>query len=141
MSDTKVEIKDKNGNTFRMKFSLPTSKRLLVKSVKVLKQTLTHGGWFGGSVAGDWKTLDEGFIRFRSGKTRTRYSENGDLTTSDLIILGPEGIKTFDGQDLFGMQLFKYEDILSPNSKGEGIVIQPWVINLTPGRISWRKIR
>jgi hypothetical protein len=140
MSDTFVEIKDKSGNTFRMKFSRPTSKFMIVKYPQIWKRMLTSGGWFGGSVAGNWKTLDEGFIRYHAGKTRTRFSENGDLTTSDLIITGSEGIKTFDGPDVFGMQLFEYEDIWGPNSRGEGIVIQPWVINLAPGRINWRRL-
>ena len=34
----------------------------------------------------------------------------------------------------------EYVDVLSSNSEGEGFVIQPWVLALTPGRISWRVI-
>ena len=104
------------------------------------KRVLTRGGWFGGSIFGEWEAVDEGFIHLRSGKTRTRFSENGDLTTSDMLILGDGGIKMYDGNDLFGMQLFQYQDILGSNSKGEGTVIQPWVVGLTPGRIFWKRI-
>lgn len=123
-----------------MKCSLPTSKFMPFRLARELKRQLTKGGWFGGSIEGDWKVLDEGFIRYRSGKTKSRFTENGDLTTSDLLILGPGGIKTYDGNDRFGMQLFEYADVLSSNSEGEGFVIQPWVLALTPGRISWRVI-
>lgn len=84
-----------------------------------------------------WKVIDEGFVRFRSGAVRTRSSNNGDLTTRDVLILGKEGIEAYDGRDLFGMQLFEYEDLLGVNEKGEGFVIQPWVVSLTPGRIRW----
>jgi hypothetical protein len=81
--------------------------------------------------AGEWETQEKGFIRYNSGKTRSRLSGNGDLTTRDLLILGPNGVKTFDGDDLFGMQLFEYEDALGVNDEGEGTVHQPWVLSVT----------
>jgi hypothetical protein len=141
MRDEVLEIRDKRGTTFKMKVSTPTSKkRLLVRTVERAKDlvTINDSNWFDWALSGDWKTVGEGFIRYRVGKTRSRPSGNGDLTTRDLLILGAEGIKTYDGQDLFGMQLFEYEDLLGTNSSGEGLVIQPWVIALTSGRISWK---
>ncbi|GEM_PF-2540972 len=134
------EIRDKNGTWFRMKLSQGYSKFLLFKQAQQAKDFLAGGGWFGGTIRGEWKALDEGFIRFRAGKTKSRFSENGDLTTQDLIILGPEGYKTYDSSDSFGMQLFQFLDFWGPNAKGEGILIQPWVVAMTPGRISWKSI-
>jgi hypothetical protein len=136
-----LEIKDKNGTWFRLKLVTPYSNFLLFKQAQQFKNALTAGGWFGGSLSGEWTAMDEGFIRIRSGKTKTRFSDNGDLTTMDLLILGPEGIKTYDSNDLFGMQLFEYRNFFLYNSSGEGVVVQPWVIGLTPGRISWKVIR
>ena len=136
-----VEIKDKNGTWFRMKLVTPYSKFLLFKQAQQFKNALTAGGWFGGILWGEWTAMDEGFIRIRSGKTRTRFSENGDLTTMDLLILGAGGIKAYDSDAIFGMQLFEYQNFFLYNSDGEGIVVQPWVIGLTPGRISWKVIR
>lgn len=138
MSGIVLEINDKNNRSFKIIIYTPSSQLSLIRFVKDAKRALTRGGWFGGSPSGSWKTVDEGFIRFRSGETRSRFSGNGDLTTLDLLILGPEGIKAYDGQDRFGLQLFEYEDFFGANSEGEGFVIQPWVINLTPGRISWK---
>lgn len=140
MSDTVLQITDKSGATFRIKISTPTSRFYPLRTAKYLKRLVTKGGWFGGELSGDWQTLDEGFIIHRSGKARWRLSDNGDLTTLDLLILGAKGIRAYDNQDLFGMQLFEYEDIVGPNAEGEGFVIQPWVINLTPGRISWKLV-
>jgi len=135
-----VQIRDKRGTTFRIKVSRPKSDFILLKWAQDWKTILTQGGWFGGAVSGDWKTLDEGFIRYRSGKTRSRFTDKGDLTTADLLILAPEGgagSPTYDRKDLFGIQLFEFEDMSGINVEGEGIVVQPWVITVTPGRMKW----
>lgn len=88
-----------------------------------------------------WKAVDDGFIRFKSGPLRVRSTSNGhDITTRDVLILGDTGVKTHDSKDLFGMQLFEYEDWLSVNDEGEGMIIQPWVLSLVPGRIKWSVI-
>lgn len=141
-----VTITDKNGRFFRIKITtikdIPLIKRIPGGlDPRIFKETLQKRGWMGGSVTGEWKTLDEGYIKVRSGKTRTRFSDNGDLTTSDLLILGDQGIKTYDGNYFFGIQLFEYEHSLGGNSKGEGVVIQPWVVAFEPGRISWQAYR
>ena len=139
MSNYILRIHDKKGNSFRMKI-MTTSEFFPIRKIQEAKEILVRGGWFGGAVNGEWKILDEGYIRLRSGKLRTRFSENGDLTTCDLLVLGTDGIKTYDAQDKFGMQLFQYEDVLGVNHEGEGVVIQPWVMALVPGRISWKVV-
>jgi hypothetical protein len=136
-----VQIRDQRGTAFRIKLLRRSSGFAPLRWAQDLKDGLTLGGWFGGELSGDWKTLDEGFIRYRSGTTRSRFSEKGDLTTSDLVLLAPEGgtgIQTYDRKDLFGIQLFEYESLaLLEEREGEGIVVQPWAINVTPGRIKW----
>jgi hypothetical protein len=135
-----VEIKDKNGRAFRMRLIVPTSETWAIKTVQIWKQSLNLAGWLDGSISGKWEAIDQGFIRPRSGNTQTRFTSNKDLTTSDLLILGMGGIKTYDKKYMFGMQLFRYEHILGTNSEGEGTVIQAWVVGLTPGRINWKII-
>ena len=141
-----VRITDKKGTWFRMKIATTTAKGRLAAGVGgkvskwVLMDTTIGRDLVTKVLAGEWKTVDKGFIQYGSGKTRSRLSSNGDMTTRDLLILGPGGVKTHDAGDEFGMQLFQYEDLLSVNDEGEGSVYQPWVLTLTPGRIFWKVI-
>lgn len=146
MRHSVVRITDKTGTSFRMKLATTTTKGRLAAEVgeqvnKRILSDFTVGrkalAWVR---AGDWETEEKGFIRYHSGKTRSRLSGNGDLTTRDLLILGPDGVKTYDGDDLFGMQLFEYEDALGVNDEGEGTVHQPWVLSIVPGRIRWKVV-
>ena len=136
MRNVYISIMDKSGNAFTLYVSTPsTSKGFWDAYTKGLV-------WGGVSNTGSWKSMKLGFIRYNFGKTRVRSSDNGDATTRDLLILSPdgEGIKTYDGQDRFGMQLFEYQDTFGINDEGEGTVIQPWVLGISPGRIRWEKI-
>ena len=132
MRDINLQIIDKSGNTFKMFVSTPGAG---TKVWRGFTQSMTAS-----QVIGSWRSLDKGFLKYNFGKTRSRFSNNGDQTTKDLLVSGPtgkEGIETYDDRDRFGIQLFEYEDVFSVNDEGEGFVIQPWVINLEPGRIQW----
>lgn len=130
MRDKVLQITDKSGNTFKMFVSTPSA------GTKAW-HGLTEDFFGPPPDEGTWKTPDKGFIRHNFGRTRSRLSNDGDVTTRDVLILGNEGIKSYDGSDRFGMQLFEYEDWTGVNDKGEGFVIQTWVLNLRPGRILW----
>jgi hypothetical protein len=133
-----LRITDKKGTWFRMKVETPSNKNKVVGGLGKAARIFPGLKSLPDLVPdGSWKVSDEGFIKVRSGKARPRFSSNGDLTTRDLLILGDQGVKSYDRKDLFGMQLFEFEDLLSVNHEGEGFIIQPWVIAVTPGRIRW----
>ena len=85
-----------------------------------------HIGW-NRQVPGYWRTLDQGFLRYGSGKLLTKWA-SGDNTV-DAILL------TMDGT--WGLKLFEYEDAMGVNDQGEGSVVQPWVVGFAPGKFSW----
>lgn len=134
MRNEELTILDKIGNKFTMKVSTPGL------GTKVWRGFTQDMG--AEQVTGSWRTYDHGFIRFNFGKTRSRFSNNGDRTTRDLLVAGPtgtEGIRTYDRSDKFGIQLFEYEDVFGVNDEGEGFIIQPWVVTMLPGRIQWTR--
>ena len=130
MRDKVLQITDKSGTAFKMLVSTPSA------GTKAW-QGLTEDFFGPAPDEGNWKARDKGFLKYNFGRTRSRLSNNGDATTRDVLILGYDGVKSYDGSDSFGMQLFEYEDWTGVNDKGEGFVIQPWVLSLTPGRILW----
>jgi hypothetical protein len=135
MRDVYLKIMDKSGNAFTLDVSTPSA------GTKIL-EGITQGITSPPPVIGSWNAIDQGFLRYRFGKTRSRLTQNGDMTTRDLLFLAVDevGINTFDKKDeKFGMQLFEYEDWTGVNNEGEGVVIQPWVLKLIPGRIKWEK--
>lgn len=146
MRHSALRITDKNGASFKMKVSTTTAKGRIAAGAgqqlnkRLLRDNDTARDLLAGVLLGEWKTYDQSFIRYHSGQTRSRLTHNGDMTTRDLLILGVDGIKAFDGSEQFGMQLFEYEDVLGVNDEGEGFVIQPWVVSLTLGRIWWKVI-
>jgi hypothetical protein len=141
MREVVLRITDKKGVWFRMKVETPSNKNKILGGIGKAARIFPYGDQIPDLVPdASWKVSDEGFIKFRSGKARPRSSTNGDVTTRDLLILGELGARSYDGNDSFGMQLFQFEDVLSVNEKGEGFIIQPWVIAVTPGRIKWAVI-
>ena len=143
MKKHKLRITDKKSTSFKMTvWTVKTRSRLLTGAIEggidLIGATNFGHDWLSRVGLGEWETIDKGFIRFQSGSVRSRLSHNGDRTTRDLIMLGESGVKVYDGKGFFGMQLFEYEDIFGVNRQGEGFVIQPWVINLEPGRIGWK---
>ncbi len=133
MREVAIRIIDKTGNAFTLNVSTPSNGTRVWEGIKDIS-VIADGG--------SWKALKPGFLRYNFGKTRVRKSKNGDVTTRDLLVLSPDGagIKSYDQGDVFGMQLFEYEDVLGVNDQGEGFVIQPWVLNITPGRVRWEKL-
>ena len=87
---------------------------------------------FGGS----WRAIDYGYIRYSNGKIE-RFSYTYDLLNIMVRLSGPDG--------KYGVQL----DDWAPqwmgaghlvNVQGEGIVKQPWVLKLKPGKITWARV-
>ena len=82
---------------------------------------------------GTWLTLDYGYIRYSSGVAwRIKYDH--DLTSGGLQLLGPNG--------KYGIQLDDWAPrwIAAghlPNDRGDGNALQPWVLKLKPGKITW----
>ena len=136
MREVYIKIMDKSGTTFSLDISTPG---MGTKIWHAITEDFTGQE----PVMGTWKALEKGFLRYNFGRTRSRISNNGDLTTRDLLILSVDGvgIGTYDRKsEVFGMQLFQYEDWNGVNAEGEGIVVQPWVLNIAPGRIKWEML-
>jgi hypothetical protein len=135
MRNVFLKIMDKSGNTFTLDVSTPGAGTKVWHGLTV---AITDPA----PVIGSWKAMEKGFLRYNFGKTRSRLSHNGDRTTRDLLILSVNGvgINAYDDKsEQFGIQLFEYEDWSGVNDEGEGFIIQPWVVSLTPGRIRWEK--
>jgi hypothetical protein len=131
-----VEIGDRAGHTFKIEIStlsaLGKVKEGLAGNQKSFLPTITGASQQGAFYAqpdGDWRVVDKGFIRYNSGKVAFHHSVNGDVTTSDVMLLNLDGT--------WGMKLFEYEDVLGVNDEGEGFVVQPWVLGFPPGKFSW----
>jgi hypothetical protein len=77
---------------------------------------------------GRWRAIDHGFIRFNSG-TLVRQRTHEDLTTVNVYFLNMEGT--------WGIQFFNYEDSISVNDQGGGVLIVPWALKIGGGPISW----
>jgi hypothetical protein len=77
--------------------------------------------------AGTWRALSMGAIRYNSGSTQERKSL-GTVTTYHLELVS---------HGSWGIRLNDFEDMWSVNDEGSGYLVQPWVLSLRPGRISW----
>jgi hypothetical protein len=78
--------------------------------------------------AGNWRVIDQGFIRYHSGKVLRANA--GDLTTIEIYLVNLDGT--------WGMKFFEYEGKFGgANDEGEGFIIQPWVLGIDQGRFSW----
>ena len=108
MANYTVEIGDEEGNSFRISVSAITT--------------------FGARFDGSWRTIDKGYIRYNSG-VAWKEKSNGDLTVMHLLLIGND--------NTWGISLNDFNDIWGANDEGTGIILQPWVLNFTSGRISW----
>jgi hypothetical protein len=77
--------------------------------------------------SGSWRSIDKGFIRYSSGSTYPLHPE----------WFGDDHLLLFSSDGTWGIQLFKYRDWSGVNDQGTGRVLQPWVMTLRPGTISW----
>jgi hypothetical protein len=81
---------------------------------------------------GSWRALDLGYLRYTSG-TAIERGNSGSSTSYDLFCYGPDGVDAG-----WGINLSVYEDYFTgTNDGGTGSVAQPWVLQLSPGAISW----
>jgi hypothetical protein len=144
MRNHTVQISDRDGHSFKMALSTVSAAGRVKDGFGGDFQngwaTMTglrdqHGDarvgniYWDRQVPGNWRTLDQGFLRYGGGKLVNRDDRSRGVDTRDVFLL------TMDGT--WGMQLFEYEDTLGVNDEGTGSVIQPWVVGFTPGKISW----
>ncbi len=80
------------------------------------------------SSGGSWRAIDKGFIRYISGKTNP-WGNNTWNNDQNLQLLSSD--------ETSGMQLDIYRDAFGLNDEGTGEVVQPWVLSLKPGKITW----
>lgn len=79
------------------------------------------------SPRGSWRSIDKGYICVNSGATVEVFPEFfGD---SNVFLLNTAGV--------WGIRLDKFGGYTGVNDEGSGEVVQPWVLSLTPGTISW----
>jgi len=93
---------------------------------KSFKMEIHIGG--AGDAEGYWRSLDKGFIKYNSGAAE-KDSMPGTFAERDL--------KLIDTQNTWGMKLYRWCDFWGVNDQGKGLLLQPWVIGMEPGAISW----
>lgn len=76
---------------------------------------------------GSWRTLDKGYIRYNSGETQPSKGFGGN--DDDLFLLSKNGY--------WGLRLDDVQDFWGLNDQGKGELIEPWVLIMKPGTISW----
>jgi hypothetical protein len=103
-----VELCDPFGHSFSLQVKLP----------------------FVRSSDGTWRSLAEGFIRYRKGKVLRRQFEGHE--DSSLLL--------YNEKDELGIHLYEFEDFWGANAEGAGYVRQSWVIGMEPGNISWELV-
>jgi hypothetical protein len=75
---------------------------------------------------GNWRSLDKGMIRHNSGS----LERVAPTFWSDFDVFLSAGGN-------WGIRLDAYFGFTSANDQGTGVILQPWVIGLTPGAIEW----
>lgn len=105
-----VQVGDGNGNSFNI-------------SVDV--------GYLTGD--GAWRALSAGYLKYTSGIARAQ-ADGGVLTTDLTLYLYGTGGPSAG----WGIRLDSYADLIrGVNAGGNGMVAQPWVLQFSPGAISW----
>ena len=105
-----VEIGDDNGNSFKITVDISYS---------------------GVHTEGSWRSLDKGSIKYNSGKSKKEQTA-GTITGADLCLFGMDGINAG-----WGIRLDEWDDIGGVNDQGTGTLVQAWVLDAKPGKISW----
>ena len=77
--------------------------------------------------AGQVSAVD--FVALKSGQAIGRYSNKRDVTNRDLVLTNLDGT--------WGMMLWNYDGYYGVKDEGIGVVAQPWVMQMQPGRFSW----
>jgi hypothetical protein len=107
MLDYMVETGDDKGNSFKILVSIST---------------------FDGRSSGSWRAIDKGYIRFNSG-IAAKQDSPGELAVRHLLL--------YSSDNTWGIRLNDFQGWLGANDQGTGLILQPWVLNFTAGRISW----
>ena len=81
-----------------------------------------------GMATGSWRTLDKGYIRYNSGATE--YIKSTGTITDKHILL-------YSNDNTWGIRLNDFMGTWSAYDEGTGIIVQPWVLDFSYGRISW----
>jgi len=111
MSRYTVEIGDSDGNSFQISVNI---------------------GYVGVHTEGSWRSIDKGWIRYNSGMIKKEQTAGHTITETNLNLLGPGGIDAG-----WGIKLNTWDDIGGVNDQGTGEIVQGWVLNAKPGRITW----
>ena len=110
MSKHIVELGDNDGNSFKISINI---------------------GYSGVNTEGSWRVLDKGSIRFNSGVAKKSMTK-GTLTGADLYLYGTDGFGAG-----WGIRFDAWDDIGGVNDEGTGQLMQAWVLNEKPGKVSW----
>ena len=137
MRNHTIEIGDRRGHSFKIHISTPSTGGELIGGIKGDWDTWTLQSTGGprsplraNMMPGDWRTIDKGFIRYNSGRVLRSTTHDGSIMNIDIYLANLDGT--------WGMKLFEYESKFGgANDEGEGFVIQPWVMGIDEGRISW----
>jgi hypothetical protein len=81
---------------------------------------------------GTWRAIDEGKLRYRSGRVRIVQSKYG-IPYLDALL--------YDSDGRWGIRLVKFLTYIGicaiEREEGPGTLAQPWVLALKPGGIYW----
>ena len=81
---------------------------------------------------GTWRALDKGFIRYNSGRAKKQQID-GTITTTELVLVSFE--------NTWGIRFDIWDDIWGVKDQGKGVILQPWVLGIDPGPISWALVK
>jgi len=77
---------------------------------------------------GTWYSFDKGYIQYNGGTTEYIHA-SGTFFTSHVHLV--------NSKPEWGVQLNNFRGLWSANESGEGIILQPWVLAINWGRITW----
>jgi|SRR5579872_111803 len=82
---------------------------------------------------GSWRALEYGLLKYTSGVVVEFNDSDAYNGNASAYFYGPDGVSAG-----WGVRLGGFDNKLSGvNDAGTGAVAQPWVLQLSPGAISW----
>jgi hypothetical protein len=77
--------------------------------------------------AGSWRVTERGFIKHVGGAMWWEEAK-GTATGKHLNLLH---------KGYWGLKLFEFKDFWGVSSNGSGVLLQSWVLQCEPGRVTW----
>ena len=141
MRQDTVEIADRSGQTFKMELTTYENMEdvagmvqgelkdvdLMMTGLKEVDGRMGHIR-ISNALPEYWRAVDKGHLRYDSGKAFKRRTYI-DLTTRDLVLTNLDGT--------WGMKFWDYSNCFGVNKEGNSVVVQPWVMQMHPGKFSW----